>query len=256
MKPVIKMDILRGIEGVDHFFSTRLGGFSTGEFQSLNLDTRSGDNRGNVDRNFKVLEKDLKLNRKRLFYCRQIHGRILLDIGAGEDVEKIRNTKADALCTAEKNTVVCVKTADCCPILIACEEPKAVAAVHAGWKGTLCEVLPFAIEHLRISRGIKPETLRMAIGPSIGYDSYEVGEEVIGAFSKKFREVSDYTDTRGGRFYLDLKGLNRLLALNSGILEENIELSSYCTYKDEELFFSYRRQGGNSGRHISGIVIR
>lgn len=252
MKPLpIESPILKEIDTVRHFFSTREGGVSDGRYESLNLSYDVGDIRENVDKNFDLLSSALGI--RDFYWSVQAHTDKCVVLSEANKKE-ISRTKADAMITNMKGAVIGVRTADCCPILIADEDGKAVGAVHAGWKSTVFEILTKTISQMREVFGLRPSSLKLSIGPSIGKCCYMIdgsrARHIMGklAFAKK--HIS-----KGGGYRLDLKGLNRDIALRSGVLKENIDTSGLCTCCSKDLFFSYRRDGGSSGRHYSGIWI-
>ena len=149
-----------------------------------------------------------------------------------------------------ENVLVVICTADCLPILLLDPIRKIIGGVHSGWKGTRFRIIQMAIKKM-ISFGAKPEDILIWIGPSIGVCCYEVGDELIKDFKYEFK---DWRDINKGR-NLDLKRLNFLQALESGIKEENIEVSDFCTLCNKEIFHSYRSNGEKAGRILSFIAL-
>ena len=149
--------------------------------------------------------------------------------------------EGDALLTDNAGLTVSVRTADCYPILLADPEHHAVAAIHAGWRGTEAGIVGEAIGRMRNVYGSRAEALYAAIGPGIGVCCYEVGEEV----ARKFGMES------AGR--LDLAAENRRQLIAAGLPEAQISTVTGCTYCNADRFFSYRREGEHAGRMISFI---
>ena len=181
---------------------------------------------------------------------RQVHSSTVLDIddtsAAGEPVE------GDAAVTAIPGIILGVLTADCVPILIADSGGRAVAAIHAGWRGTVAQIAKTTVLRLIEKFRIDPAQLIAAIGPHIGSCCYEIGEEVAS-------QISDTTAiSRRPEWvkpHLDLAGANRRQLLNAGIREEHLEISLLCTKCREDLFHSYRRDGKRMGHMLSVIGI-
>jgi YfiH family protein len=144
--------------------------------------------------------------------------------------------EGDALLENAPGAVIAVKTADCVPILLVDERHRAVAAVHAGWRGTAARIVPAAIRAMHTRFGTEPADLDAAIGPAIGPCCYEVGPEVAAEFGEH------------GRAYLDLPGINQRQLLESGVTAERIYASNLCTRCGDEDFHSFRRDRERAGR--------
>jgi YfiH family protein len=151
--------------------------------------------------------------------------------------------EGDALLTARPGWAVSVRTADCLPILLADPVRRAVAAVHAGWRGTAARVAASALEGMRAHYGTRAEHVIAAIGPGIGACCYRVGAEVARLFGR----------TEAG--CIDLAEANRCQLRDAGVREERIEVLAACTYCDAARFYSYRREGERAGRMISFIRV-
>ena len=152
--------------------------------------------------------------------------------------------QGDALLEDTPGSVVAVKTADCLPILLIDDRHRAVAAVHAGWRGTVARIVPNAIEAMRGRFGTLPADLHAAIGPGIGKCCYEVGPEVAGQFGLQ------------GRAQIDLQQANRQQLLEAGVTAERIYASNWCTRCRPEEFHSFRRDREGAGRLYSFVGIR
>lgn len=177
---------------------------------------------------------------------RQVHGNAVIRIDrVPEEI-----LEGDALITNQPNLPIGVRTADCVPILIEDRKTGAIAAVHAGWKGTAKRIVQVAIEALMQEYGSRPEDLGASIGPAIGGCCYEIGPEVAEALEKLPGQETCLTK-RDGKIYADLKALNSFQLKELGVTE--IEQTEHCTRCNEELFYSYRRNGPHAGRMIAGI---
>ena len=175
---------------------------------------------------------------------KQIHSGIAVEMkdtsAASEPIE------GDAAVTALKDVIVGVRSADCVPILIADSRGTAVAAVHAGWRGTAARIAEATVARLREEFSIDPQNLVAAIGPRISVCCYEVGPDVVEA-------IGDPTLFEGR--HLNLGEANRRQLLDAGLVEMQIEVSSLCTKCREDLFHSYRRDGKIIGHMLSVIGI-
>jgi YfiH family protein len=142
-----------------------------------------------------------------------------------------------------------VRTADCVPLLIADPKRKVIAAVHAGWRGTVAGITARTIERLALDYETNPNDCVAAIGPSIGPCCFEVGPEVARQFTGFFPEALDLA-------HIDLIEANRRALIAAGLAPENIETANLCTMCDRQLFHSYRRDRDSAGRMVSAIGIR
>ena len=167
---------------------------------------------------------------------RQIHSnRVLLAQGSGCAGE------GDALITQAPGLALSIRTADCFPILLADLRVGAVAAIHAGWRGTVAGIAPETVRRMGAEFGTDPSDLFAAIGPGIGVCCYEVGDEVARRFGQP------------GKGKVDLAETNRAQLLECGVRAERIESIGRCTVCEPEIFYSYRRQGEKAGRMVSFI---
>ncbi len=165
----------------------------------------------------------------------------------------------DALTTHLPNVCVAIKTADCIPVLLWSDETPVVSAVHAGWKGTLKRIVECHIDVLRSVYGIHPEHLHAIIGPGIGLESFEVGDEVYDLFAQAgfpmetlAKRYPDSRNPQAEKWHINLWECNRLQLIEKGVNPENIHVSGIDTYTNYDRFFSARRHF--DGRIINGIM--
>ena len=176
----------------------------------------------------------------------------------------------DALITQVPGLWIGVYSADCVPILVADTRLKVVAAIHAGWRGTVGGITRDTVERMTTDFGCRPEDLQAVIGPSISPEAFEVGEEVVMLFRQAaFPEsiirhqssvacvtaAGEIADIRSSSFYIDLWQANRWLLTEAGLREEHIQLTGLCTWGLPNRFFSARREGYSTGRIVSAICI-
>jgi YfiH family protein len=160
----------------------------------------------------------------------------------------------DASVTDRADVILSVRTADCVPILLYSDAPRAIGAVHAGWRGTLAGTVTHAVNALESSYGADPRTLLAAMGPCIHPCCYEVGQDVYKQFVDRFG--SEAVAIVGDTTCVDLLAVNRLWLIECGVSAENIDDLGLCTQCNPERFFSHRREAGQSGRHLSYITLR
>ena len=164
--------------------------------------------------------------------------------------DAIENT--DALITNQVNVMLSILTADCVPILLFDAQNKVIAAVHAGWKGTQKEIVKKTVEKMQEVFDSHPKNILASIAPSIGKCCYEVDWNV----AKNFLKVENAYTQNKTKYMLDLPHINKTQLLNAGLKEEHIELSNVCTACEVQDYFSYRKEGGCSGRFMSMIGLK
>jgi polyphenol oxidase len=253
--PVFSFEVFEKYR-VKQFVTTREGGVSKNLYASLNLSFNSGDNPENVKINRKILGESLDMDIEKLIFPEQCHSANIKIIHSDKDIYDVKNT--DGLITRQKNICLCILAADCVPVLLFDPVRQVIAALHAGWRGTVKQITQKAIRMVTNTFGSNPGDLIAGIGPSISRSNYQVGSEVINAFKnilpghdKLYTKMDDT-----GHGYLDLWEANRLILCNAGVLPGRIETAGLCAYDRKELFFSARRDGVECGRFASGIMLK
>jgi len=272
---ILQLTPFRKLPWLVHGFSTRPGGVSPlDDRHVLNLGLMEWDTRENVAENRRLLHAALGAEDFTLSPLKQIHSDVIHLFTAAPG----HACKGDASATNRPGLLLAVQTADCVPILLVDPKKRAVAAIHAGWKGTLARITEKAVGRLRLEFGCDPSDLLAALGPAIGPCCYEVGAEFVTKFTAQFADASGYFDEpRTGdepnplqwlsmmppghqpsprNVHLDLPKANRAQLLAAGLRPQNIFLSGLCTACHPELFFSHRREGALSGRLMSVIGVR
>ncbi len=248
-------------EVVAHAFTTREGGVSPPPFESLNLALELGDDPGAVFLNRERVAEVLGFSGSALATVRQVHGNRALRVGRGGiSPHEASSAEADSLWTTEPGILLGIRVADCVPILLWEGEAGAVAAVHAGWRGTVEGAVTAALDLLVKEGGARPERIRAAVGPAIGACCYLVGREVIAALDRsqpegawEWRAGGD--PSRDAPMKVDLRAANVSLLRERGVRREWIDVSTTCTRCDPRLF-SYRRDGQRSGRSMGVIGLK
>jgi len=276
-----------------HGFSTRKGGasklvpvHSKSATQVLNLGFTEWDKRETVEENRESFLRALGASKMKLVTLRQIHS------DAIHLINRIPpdTLSGDALITRVRGLLLAVQTADCVPVLLADTKRHAIAAIHAGWRGTLARIVAKTIGRMHMEFGTQPADICAAIGPSIGRCSYEVGPEVAAQFSSQFANAREWIevprelkhglsddqfvagdgpnplkwlsmmppghDPPPPTVQLDLIAANRWQLLDAGVLPKNISDSGICTACNTDLLFSHRREQGRTGRMLAAIGIR
>jgi polyphenol oxidase len=267
-------------------FSTRTGGKTT---------VYSGQRSGELNLGFTPADsREAVLENRRLFFrqvtgnpdfpavtLRQIHSSLIRRVTAFEATPAEARLKADGLITSESGLLLCIQTADCIPVLVADRKRRAVAAFHAGWRGTLKRIVQNGVGRMRLEFGSRPSDLVAAIGPGIGQCCYAVGEEVRSEFLSQFAyapelfcDVYDSDPVRekypmlfltarapghsdiGPSLHLDLAEANRRQLLDAGLAPDAISVLGDCTSCQTGRYFSHRAEHGFTGRMLSVIGIR
>ena len=230
--------------GIRHAFSTRIGGVSKGPFDSLTLGSPSHhrEDPARVAENWRRLQEVCGCL-GRVSEVHQVHGAEVARVRPRQAWE--RDPLADAIISEDPAVPVAVRTADCCPILLAAPDGRSVAAVHAGWRGLLAGVIESALRAL----GTDPEEVVAAVGPCIGLEAFEVGPEVLAGFEERFgSEAPVRRDGPEGKGHVDLAASAVLALRRAGVPESGVEAAFLCTYERSEEFFSHRRDCGLTGR--------
>lgn len=235
---------------VQAFTTTRLGGFSQAPFDSFNLARHVADQRDAVSANREKLAACLNLESKRFRWLNQIHGTTVVEAenrDSGQDIV----CDADGCTTTAANVVCLVMTADCLPVLLCDQQGTRVAAVHAGWRGLADGILRNSVEKFEDSSRVIAW-----LGPAIGPERFEVGEDVRERFLEASPEYAEAFKSRKdaqGKYLADLYMLARRQLAFLGVSQ--VFGGGFCTYDDARRFYSYRRDGLNSGRMASMIYL-
>ena len=240
-------------DGFVNGFSTRLGGVSDMPKDALSLAGFNDDKAENILENRRRFLK-LFPGDWALAGCWQVHGadvRIVENAAEAKPAENERGDTiyCDAIVSDAEGVLAGIKTADCVPLLIGDPKTGAFAAVHAGWRGTLAGIGVVAVKRLAAEYKAQPEDLRVAIGAAAGPCCYEVGSDVIDAFTSKFANGSQlFTPTREGHAFVDLLKSNRDQLVDAGVRLDRIHTAALCTMCRTDLFFSYRREKSVQGK--------
>jgi polyphenol oxidase len=282
---ILKLIPFTKFDWLVHGFSTRPGGASIVESprpgrpsaeKVLNLGYTDWDRRDRVDENRRRFASALGQANTPLVALRQIHS----DIAHVISQAPAQPPKGDALVTAAPCLLLCIQTADCVPILLVDPRHRAVAAVHAGWRGTLSRIATKVLGRMQMEFSTRPTEVLVAIGPGISQCCYEVGPDVVKEFAAQFPGARSWFDgpfdmLASGedpnplpwltmmppghepprpRCYLDLQAANAALLIDTGVSLKNIFTMDLCTACRPDLFFSYRRER-RTGRMMSVIGI-
>ncbi|MCX6054577.1 MAG: peptidoglycan editing factor PgeF [Chloroflexi bacterium] len=237
-----------------HGFFTRNGGVSGTPWNSLNIGGTVGDDPLNVIENRARIFKSIDRKITSIFDVWQVHGTTTICTNRPRPLDA-QHQKADAIFTNNPDVTLFMRFADCVPIFIIEPEKKIVGIIHAGWKGTVDNIVRNAIQSIKRVYDIKTDQLIAGIGPSIGPDHYEIGNEIqeyvkvaFGAYSKEIIKNID------GKIFLDLWSSNEFLLREQGI--QNIEKAKICTACNTDTWYSHRAEKGKTGRFGAFIAIK
>lgn len=257
---------------VKTFFTTKNGGLSTGAFASLNMGAASGDDPETVARNRDLAFEAVGCDIAAVAYPTQVHksdivciDRAMLDserddraVSGQGYTSKYRTLvfpETDATITNVPGVMLTSLHADCIPVWLYDSANHAAGVAHAGWRGTRADIAAKTVQRMAEEFGTRPEDVTAVIGPGISMCCFEVGREVYESFAEMLPEsVDEFShDDGNGKFHMDLKGINRKLLERAGA--GRILVTDLCTFCEEDLFFSYRRDGGITGRMCAGICL-
>lgn len=261
--PIVTFSLFKKAGGIAAAVASRKGGVSEAPFDSLNMSFSAGDDPAAVRENRRRFLTLLGADPAKAVSCHQVHGTDILEMGrddAGRGALSAETAvpACDGLITREKGLPLTMNFADCTPLLFYDPEHRAAGIAHGGWRGTAGDIAGKTVRLMGEKYGTKPERLLAGIGPAIGKCCFEVGSDVIGAFRALFGEeemAALAAEKEGGKYLFDLPGANRRLLLRAGLAAAHIEDAGLCTYCRDDLFFSYRKSGGKTGRHMAAVML-
>lgn len=247
---------------VTHAVSTRFGGVSQGPFASLNLALHVGDDGEDVAVNRRRFCEALGLDAAQLCTAEQVHADRIARVtraeaGRGSRLYADALPGTDALMTNEPGLPLMLFFADCTPVLLFDPVHRAAALAHGGWKGTVRSIAAKTVAAMGAAYGTRPADCLAAIGPSIGPCCYEIGDEVAGQFQQAMPQfASEILQQKNRHIHLNLWQANACQLVSAGLVPEHIETAETCTSCNSQVFFSYRADGGKTGRIAAVIALK
>lgn len=245
--PLIYPSIFSSFSHLSAGQSTRHGGVSKSPYDTLNLGKSTEDDPTDVAENRKRYSAALGFTPEQMAWSKQVHSDqiSIVDVPGGSE-------GYDALITNVPGILLAVSVADCASILVYDHANRAIAAIHAGWKGTVAQIVARSLALMANTYGTRGTDCYAYIGACIDECSFEVGPEVAEQFSNTFKRW----DPDRGKFFVNLKKANTAQLLDFGVPQAQIEISPFCTLVNAQDFFSHRHSGGRTGRGMSAIGIR
>lgn len=247
---------------INHAFSTRVGGISTGAYKSMNLNFKRGDLTENVTQNYKLFCEAAGFDYNTLVSSSQDHKtnvRCVTKAECGIGVWREHDMESvDALVTDEPGVTLVTHYADCTPLFFADPERKVIALAHAGWRGTVAKIGEAVVDVMTEQYGCDPTDIIAVVGPAIGMCCYEVDVPVYEQFASLTElKPAYFTKNLGhGKYLVDLKETNRRMLMEAGLLSINITISDLCTKCNSGLLYSHRASGGERGGLVAMMCIK
>lgn len=238
-------------------FTNRNGGVSRAPYNSLNLGFNTSDHRSNVEANRSTVTRAFGIQPHMLLTVQQTHGSDILILNdPNYDLSHFQTVECDAIITNQPGIMLGILVADCYPVLLFAPEQQVAAVVHVGWRGAAAGILPKAITAMSNEFGIRPEQLFAAVGPGIGAHRYEVDRAVRDAFRAGTDNWSRIAvETELGKWQLDLRLSCQLQLQSAGLVDQRIEIAEQDTCCHRELYYSYRRDHGETGRQMGFVLL-
>lgn len=241
---IIKSSMLNSFTEIVFGFSTKRGKDSKYPYY-FNLSLSVGDDENRVLNNRKLFFRELGLKPEQIAFQKQIHSGIVTYVDKGGLI-----AESDAMITDKPGIGLAISVADCTPVFIYDQKQKIIAAIHAGWRGTKECIVENTIKKLKNDFNVHPRNLYCYIGPSISQPNYEVGSEVAEQFDEEYLLKKD------GKIYLDVRTANYDMLIESGVPVSHVQVSNLCTYANNSLLHSYRKDGQVSGRGYGVIAMK
>lgn len=255
--PFLSYPLLEKTGIVNHGFSTRLGGVSTGHCATMNISTTRGDDPDAIIENKKRIAAAIGVDVDAMTFTHQTHTTNVAVV-LGEDRGK-RFMETDGMITNVPGICLVTFYADCVPLYLVDPVKKAIGMSHSGWRGTVGKMGKVTVEKMVETYGSNPEDIIAAIGPSICQDCYEVSGDVIEEFKKNFAENlwSDiFYQKENGKYQLNLWRANEEVFIEAGIKKENIAVTNVCTHCNPDILFSHRTSGFNRGNLSAFLALK
>lgn len=255
---IVCSDKLSSEKGIVHGFTTRIGGVSPEPFDTLNFSFSRADSTENILKNFERLANAYSLDKDSFLIVNYEHGSNIIRVDrsdCGRGITREPLPFGDGIITNDSNVTLLTCHADCGAIFLYDRENRAIGLAHSGWKGTYKRIGQRLVESMNKEFGSEPEALVAALGPSICFDCFEVDKSLGEDFEQEFSYKGLVKSGREGKAFIDLEAALVIQLLEAGIEKRNISIMHRCTFENRELFFSYRRDGLETGGMVSFLKL-
>ena len=255
--PYLSYPILENTGIVNHGFSTRLGGVSTGHCATMNISTTRGDDPEAIIENKKRIAAAIGVEVDSMTFTHQTHTTNVAVVR--EEDRGSRFMETDGMITNVPGICLVTFYADCVPLYFVDPVKKAIGMIHSGWRGTVGKMGKVTVEKMVEAYGSNPADIIAAIGPSICQECYEVSEDVIEEFQKNFSEhrwKDIFYRKENGKYQLNLWKANEAVFLEAGIKKEHIAVTNVCTHCNPEILFSHRTSGFDRGNLSAFLALK
>ena len=255
--PFLSYPLLEKTGIVNHGFSTRLGGVSTGHCSTMNISTTRGDDPEAIAENKRRIAAAIGVEVDSMTFTHQTHTTNVAVVKEADRGGRFMET--DGMVTNVPGICLVTFYADCVPLYLVDPVKKAIGMSHSGWRGTVGKMGKVTVEKMVAEFGSNPADIVAAIGPSICQDCYEVSEDVIEEFKKNFDErlwKDLFYQKENGKYQLNLWRANEEVFLEAGIRPENIAVTNVCTHCNPDILFSHRTSGFNRGNLSAFLALK
>ncbi len=255
---ILRSDVFARTHGIEHGFSTRLGGISPQPYASMNLSLTRDDSRENVLRNYRIFFDAAGLDIGRAVLVNHEHGSNIVRVdssNAGQGLFKEPLPFCDGLITNDPAAILVTLHADCGCCYLFDPVNRAIGLAHAGWKGTYRRVAESLAKSMAREFSSRPDKMLAALGPCICKECFEVDEGIADDFVSEFQYESLKKPGKPGKAYVNLESALILQLCSAGIPPENISSMGLCTYERSDLLYSYRRDKGMTGAMIGYLLL-
>ncbi|MCR8641906.1 peptidoglycan editing factor PgeF [Paenibacillus sp. N1-5-1-14] len=251
-------------------FTSRIGGVSEKPFDSLNCGLHVLDRPEDVVCNRQRLASAISIPLDRCTYAEQVHGNDVVVVtsdnqGKGHAIREEAIQDTDGMITNESGIALCMMYADCVPLFFWDPSKRVIGVSHAGWKGSVLDIAGATVAKMNAVYGSEPQHIQAAIGPSIGGCCYEVDERIANQVTQHYESLQIQGISTNdillpsehiGKYMLNLKLFNQAMLLKAGIVSSHIEVSGLCTSCHTDLFFSHRKEHGQTGRMVAWMAMK
>lgn len=255
--PFLSYPLLEKTGIVNHGFSTRLGGVSTGHCSTMNISTTRGDDPESIAENKRRIAGAIGVDVDSMTFTHQTH---TTNVAVVKETDRGgRFLETDGMITNVPGICLVTFYADCVPLYLVDPVKKAIGMSHSGWRGTVGKMGKVTVQKMVEEYGCNPADIVAAIGPSICQDCYEVSEDVIDEFKKYFDENlwgDLFYQKENGKYQLNLWRANEEVFLEAGIKKNHIAVTNVCTHCNPEILFSHRTSGFNRGNLSAFLALK